>query len=54
MVMGRKNRDRERYIFINDEEVRWVGTWDVEKNEDLVFDSDVGGVNLEKVLRSSG
>ena len=50
MVMGGKNRDGEGDIFINGKEVGWVGTWNVEENEDLVFNSDIGGINLKEVL----
>ena len=50
MVVGRENRDGEWDIFVNGEEVGWVGTRDVEEDEDFVFNSDIRCINLEKVL----
>ena len=50
MVVGRENRDGEGDVFVNGKEVGWVGTRDVEEDEDFVFNSDIGGINLEKVL----
>ena len=43
--------DWEWDIFVYCEEVIRAGTWDVEEDEDIIFDSDIGCVNLEKVLR---
>ena len=37
-------------IFIYGEEVVWTGTWDMEEDENIIFDSDIGGVNLKKVV----
>ena len=50
MVVGRENRDGEWDIFVNGEEVGWIGTRDVEEDEDFVFNSDIRCINLEKVL----
>ena len=33
--MGRVNRNTEGYIFVNGEEVGWVGTWDMKKDKVL-------------------
>ena len=48
-------RERQGWdIFVNGKEVGWVGTWNVEENEDLIFNSDIGGINLKEVLGFGG
>ena len=50
MVVGRENRYWEGDVFVNGKEVGWVGTRNVEEDEDFVFNSDIGCINLEKVF----
>ena len=42
VVVGRENRNGKGDIFVNGKEVGWVGTRDMEEDEDFVFNSNIG------------